>query len=281
MHQSKTNFIWIGVACIFIVVATFATIPAMGQSAPNVIIVTEADTIRSLNTNQSLALDGLLDQIEKRIVLRFANTRQVTELVPVPNQLDSALDEIGKRIVIRFGNAKRTIDLTTIPSTFGEDLDAISDRIVLRFANSKRQMPLLFPIGMIPDSVAPIISNPTSTLAGGTLTLRWTTDELTSSTFAYGTQAGSYLNMIEASAVSTVHTVEIIDLQPGRYYYQIVSTDRSNNQSQITGSIDIAAQVPTVTPTVAPLPSVTPTATAVPSEPTETEFEILLPFVSR
>lgn len=283
MIRIKTCLIGIGLSCAVVFLAIFVVSPTFGKSSANNIVVTDADTIRTLSSNQSLALNTALDGVKKRFVVRFANTKKIVEFAQVPSALEIALDAVAKRAVIRFANSKRVITLSSIPAVFDGHLSGIEDRAIVRFANSMRQTSLVFPIGMIPDEVSPQISPPTSIMRVDTISINWTTDEIASSLFAYGLQSGSYPKVLAPTELGQVHGVKIPGLSPATYHYRISAEDRSNNQSEVTGTFVITAATPVPTSTALPTATTVPlTATPTsPSEPGGSEDLIYLPLMQR
>ncbi|MEM8860740.1 MAG: hypothetical protein AAGD96_20650 [Chloroflexota bacterium] len=284
MKQVKTYFLGTGLVGFIVVIVMLIAQPTFGKAAANSIIVTDADTVRTLNATESIMLEDLLDEVSKRVTIRFANSKRIVDLVQAPAALDSAIDAIEKRIVIRFGNTKRVLDLVAAPPALNTDLESVAERVILRFANTKRQTLLVFPIGMVPDNTPPAISQPSIVSGSDQTTISWTTDEFASSEFSFGSQDGNYPNVLPLTEISIMHEVKILQLQSGTYYYLIVSNDRSNNQAQITGSFEVKQATPTPvaatsTPTSQPA-TVTPLPTSTLDTP-KGNLDIYLPFVRR
>ncbi len=87
------------------------------------------------------------------------------------------------------------------------------------------------------DSVAPVITAVTSTIVTDVQALiSWSTNELSDSLVEYGTSSGTYFGMFSDSNLSTNHRIVLSGLSTSTpYYYKVLSTDASGNQSSSTG----------------------------------------------
>jgi hypothetical protein len=80
-----------------------------------------------------------------------------------------------------------------------------------------------------PDTVPPVISNVTVIPSGAQAQINWTTDELSTSKVNYGTTA-SLGSTATSTGYTSNHTVQLTGLTVGQtYFYQVVSSDQSNN----------------------------------------------------
>jgi len=85
-----------------------------------------------------------------------------------------------------------------------------------------------------PDTIAPTISNPSSTVTENTATITWTTDELASSMVRYGLTSalGETTPTTDTNPYVTFHSVTLSSLSAcTTYSYQIVTVDASGNQT--------------------------------------------------
>ena len=83
-----------------------------------------------------------------------------------------------------------------------------------------------------PDTIAPTISNPSSTVTENTATITWTTDELASSMVRYGLTSSLGSTTPITSTSTTSHSITLSSLIAcTHYYYQTISIDAANNQT--------------------------------------------------
>ncbi|MDB5080437.1 MAG: hypothetical protein JWP00_2361, partial [Chloroflexi bacterium] len=98
-----------------------------------------------------------------------------------------------------------------------------------------------------PDTVPPEISNLTATPSGTQAQIKWATNELASSTVNYGLT--NALGSTASTTGNTVsHAVQLAGLTAGQtYFYQVVSTDLSNNTATSATSTFVATNAaPTI-----------------------------------
>lgn len=80
-----------------------------------------------------------------------------------------------------------------------------------------------------PDTTAPVISAIATSTTGTTATITWTTDELATSSIAYGLTA-SYGSASSSASLATSHSITLTGLSTSTtYHLQITSTDSSYN----------------------------------------------------
>ena len=83
------------------------------------------------------------------------------------------------------------------------------------------------------DSVAPLITNTTSTMVMDTQALiNWTTDEMSTSEVIYGVQSGNYTLTSSDANLATDHKIILLNLATSTpYFYKVVSVDASGNSA--------------------------------------------------
>lgn len=160
------------------------------------------------------------------IIVTDANS--VLEIpVSVSSGLLNAVANISPRFVVQYANTIKYYRVAIIPSQLQELLALIPSRVTIQSANSNRTFSLNYPITLIEDPTPPQISNVSATGQG---TIRWTTDEFSTSMVRYGTQPTVYPYSISNTLYTDLHIITLNNLIPGTvYYYKIYSTDRSGN----------------------------------------------------
>jgi hypothetical protein len=123
------------------------------------------------------------------------------------------------------------------------------------------------------DTTAPVISGvATSSVLPTSATLVWTTDELSVSTFAYGTTQSLGSSAALSASAALGGTVTLTGLTPSTiYYFCIRATDSSSNVSQLCADFstvalpDATAPLDTTTPVIADVAalSLEPTTTTI------------------
>ena len=83
------------------------------------------------------------------------------------------------------------------------------------------------------DTTPPVISNIVATPAGGGIaTISWTTNEVSDSLVAYGTDPGNLNLSASSPALVTIHSLGLSGLLPNTiYYYRVTSADQATNSA--------------------------------------------------
>lgn len=148
-------------------------------------------------------------------------------------ELNVLIANVAPRMIVEFANALREYDIVAVPSTLQTLLDQVEPRMVIEFANANRFYALDYPVDLIGDTAAPQVSGVSATSSGGNATVRWTTNEYTTSVLEYGTQSGNYPNSVVDGYFRTAHAITLSCATPGQtYYFRLHNTDRSGNSAQ-------------------------------------------------
>lgn len=196
------------------------------------VVAQYADAIRSNGlVAVPSALQALLDQVSARVVVQYTDAIRGNRLIAVPGALQAMLDQVSARVVVQYANTVRTNSLVAMPSALQSWLGQVSDRVVFQYANANRGQQLTYPTALINDATPPQISGVTANTVGVSMaTISWTTDEFANSTVLYGTQPGSYSQIISDPLFTKQHGITLAGLTPGATYYcKVRSADRSGN----------------------------------------------------
>lgn len=190
--------IFILVACLLMGLAWSAA----GQESGGGFIISNADDSAYLDMAASAELNALIASVAPRFVVEFANALRDYDMTPAPDGLQTLLEQVGPRMVIEFANANRFYALD-------------------------------YPVDLIGDTTAPQVSGVSATSSGNNVTVRWTTNEYTTSVLQYGTQPGVYTGSVVDNWYRRSHAITLSGLTPGAtYYYRLQNTDRSGNSAQ-------------------------------------------------
>lgn len=210
------------------------TRPAAGQqpdAVDDLIVVGNADAIRTETVVSNSSLNGVLAGAATRVAVEFANAVHFPDFAPPPAGLSTALSQVATRIPVEFANAARHFVLTAPPAPLTANLGAVTSRIAMEFANANRSVVLSYPLQLVKDTSAPVINTPSR--SGTKVT--WTTNEFTRTVFRYGTSPSQLTQELVDSNYAKTHEVTLPALGPGvTYYYQITATDLSGNVSNST-----------------------------------------------
>ncbi|MBD3318449.1 S8 family serine peptidase [Candidatus Woesearchaeota archaeon] len=81
----------------------------------------------------------------------------------------------------------------------------------------------------LPDTIAPTISNVSSSATNDSITIQWRTDENATSLVSYGLSA-NFSDNSSSSNYSTIHSMNLTDLiNATRYFFNVTSCDAANN----------------------------------------------------
>jgi PKD repeat protein len=228
------------------------------------IVVTGADSVWSMSTTHSQDLVNAASTAMPRVVAQYANSTRHYDLNDVPASLRSLIEVVTSRLVIDHANSTRHYDLSDVPAslrslievvtphlvidhansirqyTLGRTpgalqllAEAMSPRVTVQYANSTRTKHLSYPIALMNDTTPPQISDIALVpISGDSVGVEWATDEFATSAVLYGTQSGTYSQMVSDSLYTKQHEVVLSGLMADTTYYYIVrSTDRSGNSA--------------------------------------------------
>jgi hypothetical protein len=186
---------------VILAVLILVVLPAHGQT--EVIAVNGADATSNLSLAASSSLNTLIDTVEPRFVMQYANANRYYTLVPIPYILQTLLGQVG-------------------------------DRFIIQYANSNRLYTLTYPTNLIGDTTPPQMSGlAVNSMGGGIVTISWVTDEPATAALRYGTQSGTYTQMFNDDLYYKLHGFTLSGLTAGTsYYYRIGNTDRSGNSTE-------------------------------------------------
>ena len=197
------------------------------------IVIDAADTFETNALTESLTLFGLLNNVADRIGLQYSDSLRDLTISTPPSELSMNLSSVINRIRMQYADTARHLDLTAEPEPLNAQLEQVADRLIFEYPDRNRRMETAYPTELIGDSTPPsIVGQPETNLSGSSTVVTWTTDEFTTYVLRYGTSSGSYPNEVSGDLFNEQHTASLSDLSSSEtYYYQIVSTDLSGNQS--------------------------------------------------
>ena len=92
-----------------------------------------------------------------------------------------------------------------------------------------------------PDLTPPEVQS----LAEGSGRVSWQTDESAICVLTYGSKSGTYSHYAyNVEDGGTSHYVDLIDIEPGTYYFRVIATDRAGNESTTAETSFVIAEVP-------------------------------------
>jgi len=196
------------------------------------VVIEYANTLRRIELpTLSSDLQARLDQVSARVVADHANTIRRSDLPALSAGLQTLLAQASERVVVDKANTTRHGDLPPLSAALQTLLDQVSDRIVFQYANTNRELHLAYPIALVNDHTPPQISQVAADMVGNDVaTVTWTTDEFADSVVTYGEQTGQYTHTVSDTLYVKQHAITLTMLIPDiTYYYQLQSTDQSNN----------------------------------------------------
>jgi hypothetical protein len=140
------------------------------------------------------------------------------------------IQNVENRFVIQYANASKVYELTPVPQTFLNYLQAMEDRFVLYYANASNTFTLGYPIDLIGDTTAPTITSVEESSSGGSMLVTVTSSEYTLAELRYGTSSGNYPNNLVDDLYRYSHTFTLPKPESDQtIYYRVALTDRSSN----------------------------------------------------
>ena len=208
------------------------TFLALSAQPGDVIVIDGADNLETNSLSGSTTLLNLLNSVADRITLQYSDLLKEIGLTAPPAALNTNLSAVADRVAMQYSDRARHLGLAAVPAALNARLNEVADRLVFQYANSNRRLPLAFPTNLIGDTTPPIIvGTPIASAGSGGGTISWSTDEFTTYVLRYGTNPGNYTNTVTGSLFQIDHVASLPGLSEGMYYFQIVSTDLSGNQS--------------------------------------------------
>jgi hypothetical protein len=206
---------------------------ALAASPRDVIVVQYADNLRTSSLSGSPTLFGLLSSVAPRVVLEYGDRLRRVNLSAPPPVLIGHLSAVADRVTMQYADRARHLPLAVIPSALNNRLNETAARITMQYPDRNRRIALAYPAALIGDTTPPaIVGTPGATMSGTTAVISWSTNEFTTYTLRYGTSSGNYPNQVSSSLFNTTHQATLTGLSPSEiYYYQIVITDLSGNQT--------------------------------------------------
>jgi hypothetical protein len=205
-------------------------------------VIENADGRRDVGMALAPALPDNLAGVVQRIVLVYVNTRRDIEMAPLPVAMQGAVNQVVERILLQYVNAKRDMVVAGPPAAMNAGLQNLVPRFVIQYANARRDMVMGYPRDLIGDTTAPQITNITTLIDSSGVRVRWTTNEFTQGTVAYGAQAGAYTANASETYFERQHELLLPPVAPGaQLHFQIVAVDLSGNQAA-TGDQMVAGQ---------------------------------------
>jgi len=207
----------------------FCLQPVQGQTG---IVIENADGRRDVSIALDPLLPGNLASVAHRIVLIDVNAKRDLDMAPIPSAMQGMLNQVINRILLQYVNAERDLALAGPPAAMADGLQKIIPRFVIQYANARRDIVMGYPRDLIGDTTAPQITNITTLIDGSGVRVRWTTNEFTRGTVAYGAQAGAYTENASETYYERQHELLLPPVAPGaQLHFQIVAVDLSGNQA--------------------------------------------------
>ena len=194
--------------------------------------VNGADLYEINSLSGSATLIGYLNAIADRIASEYSDAIRHVALDDIPVELANQLNAVADRIRLTYGDDARHLPLTVVPPVLQTQVNNIAERLVFQYPDRNRRTVLSYPVQIIGDNIAPIITvSPQASFNGNAAHITWTTDEFTTYVLQYGTSSGSYPDQVSGSLFYQHHQIMVTGLTADVYYYRIVSTDLSGNTS--------------------------------------------------
>jgi len=147
--------------------------------------------------------------------------------------LSSLLDALGPHFVVDMADSLRHAPLL-FPSGLQGAFDALPAHFVLDMADSNRFHALAYPQTLIGDATPPRETTPPAVvpIGGGSVKLRWATNEFSRGTVEVGPAPGQYTRSVAEPLHAKAHEVTLTGLFAGAtYYYRITNTDPTGNHA--------------------------------------------------
>lgn len=205
--------------------------PTGGQPADD-IVVNNAKVITRTGITMNQGLSNSIALAGPRVVVEYTNDLRRMGLAALPNPFLTRLDQVTARVVVEYANTIRHNNLA-VSTALQTLLGQVSNRIIFQYANTNRNLSLAYPRTLINDTAPPQISNVKAEAMGNdTASITWATDEFADSQVSYGVQSGQYTGTVSDPLYVKQHVITLTAIISGTtYYYQVRSTDQSNNRS--------------------------------------------------
>jgi hypothetical protein len=148
--------------------------------------------------------------------------------------LISLISDVLPRFRIENANGNNFFEIQPAPAELENLVSQIAARFTLQSANGNSFFNFIYPRDLINDTSPPLISNisfdPT---ACRSMLVTWFSDEYTKGVITYGNQSGNYPYQASTELFEKWHSLPLPDLVPEQtYYFRIIDTDRSGNQTE-------------------------------------------------
>ena len=162
-------------------------------------------------------------------IINYADATNTFSMTSSPS-LFPLIQNVENRFVIQYANASQVHALTPIPQAFMNFLQVVEDRFVILYANASNTFALGYPIDLIGDTTAPTITSVEESPSGGSMLVTVTSSEYTLAELQYGNSSGNYPNSLGDDLYRYSHTFTLPKPGSGEtIYYRIILADRSSN----------------------------------------------------
>jgi hypothetical protein len=162
-------------------------------------------------------------------VINYADATNTFSMTS-PTSLLPIIQNIENRFIIYYADASKVHSLTPIPQPLMSLLQVVEDRFVLQYADASNTFTLAYPLELIGDTTAPTITSVEESPSGGSMLVTITGSEYTLAELKYGTISGNYPNSLVDDLYRYIHTFTLPMPGSGEtIYYRVILTDRSSN----------------------------------------------------
>ncbi len=148
--------------------------------------------------------------------------------------LSGFLDALGSHFVVDNADSLRHAPLV-YPWALQGALDGLPVHFVLDTADSNRFNTLAYPRTLIADATPPQETEPPVVIpaGGGSVKIRWKTNEFSRGTIEYGPQPGQYTRSVSGPLYVKDHELTLTGIPAeGETYYRITLTDPTGNTAR-------------------------------------------------
>jgi len=201
------------------------------EAQSDTFVIQYADGINTLSMNGSSSLISLIQSVNVRFVMQYANAKNILPITSPPEALITLLQSVEDRFVMQYANGNNTLSLTTPPTELNTLLQIVADRFVIQYANASNTYFLSYPVDLIADNFLPVARDLSVTvLSSSSVQITWFTDEYTDASVRYGTVSGGYPSIVTDPLYARRHDVYLYNLTScTTYYFNFENTDRSGN----------------------------------------------------
>lgn len=148
--------------------------------------------------------------------------------------LNGWLDALGPHFVVDMADSLRHAPLV-YPWQLQAALDGLPAHFVLDMADANRFNALVYPRTLIGDVTPPRETEPPAVVpaGGGSVKIRWKTNEFSRGLIEYGPQPGQYTRSVSEPLYVKEHELTLSGIPAeGETYYRITHTDPNGNSSR-------------------------------------------------